>query len=95
MEEKNVIPVFEYVRIVSEEGYDWLEKGSRLYYSEEYEAYHYNYEVVVMDEQEGSSFRQEKIYILSIEHADNGVKEGIFEYGGELVTDTEFIENGE
>jgi len=92
---EEVIPVFEYVKVVAEEGYEWLQKGSRLYFDEESEAYIYNYDIKLKNEQDGSSFEQNKTYILSIKYANEGVLKGIFEYGGELVTDTEFLENGE
>jgi Fe-S cluster assembly iron-binding protein IscA len=92
---EEVIPVFEYVKVVAEEGYEWLQKGSRLYFDEESEAYIYEYDVKLTDETDGSSFEQSQTYVLSIKYANDGVLQGIFEYGGDLITDTEFLANGE
>ena len=93
--EKEVIPVFEYIKVIAEEGYEWLEKGTRLHYEEEIGTYFYNYDVTVTNEDGSQTFEQAKQYLLSIQIAHQGVLDGIFEYGGALVTDTEFIENGE
>lgn len=93
--QQEVIPIFEYVKVVAEEGYEWLPNGARLYFSEEAEAYIYEYEFTLTDDVTGDSFQQSKTYVLSIKYANDGVLQGIFEYGGELVTDTEFLANGE